>query len=156
MTNPLFCCIFALDRQTYLRMTIAYTTPCSTEKLSDIRSFMYDQLAQVELSDLEKNQVVLAVDEACANAIIHGNQCDASRDLHLAIDIDPQHINIEISDIGSFRPNETNWRSRSINDLIRQRCKGGLGQRLMHSIMDRVSYYSRGQMNICALSKQLK
>jgi serine/threonine-protein kinase RsbW len=137
-------------------MTIAYTTTCSTEKLSDIRSFVQEQLQQVPLSDLEKKQVVLAVDEACANAIIHGNRCDASRSLHLALDIEPQQINIEISDIGSFRPNETNWRSRSINDQIRQRSKGGLGLRLMHSIMDKVSYYNRGQVNVCSLSKQLK
>lgn len=80
-----------------------------------------------------------------------------SGDLHLAIDIDPgahQYRNIGYWQFS--RPNETNWRSRSINDLIRQRSKGGFGQRLMHSIMDKVAYYSRGQMNICALSKQLK
>lgn len=136
-------------------MRLNYTIPCSKEYLCEVRSFVRRNLAQANISETELNQVVLAVDEACANAIIHGNACDPSREIALSMEVDNSQINVEISDVGSFRPNETTWANFSMAEHVRRQSKGGLGRLLMHRIMDSVNYYRRGQTNVCALSKQL-
>ncbi len=135
-------------------MKLSYTIPCSNEYLSEVRSFVRNHLVQVNVPEMELNQVVLAVDEACANAIIHGNAGDPSCEIALEMEINAHRINVEISDIGSFRPNETNWANFSMAEHVRRQSKGGLGRFLMHRIMDSVNYYRRGQTNVCALSKQ--
>ena len=135
-------------------MRINYTTPCSTDKLSDIRSFVKNQLTNVALSEKEVYELILAIDEACANAIIHGNQCDCSRNLELELEIKVDKIKIDIFDIGNYHPSDFNLRTRTINDDIRDRKKGGLGLRLIHNIMDKVLYYSKGKVNVCSLTKR--
>ena len=137
-------------------MRINYTTPCSTDNLRDIRTFVSTHLVNTQLTDKEKYQIVLAIDEACANAIIHGNQCDCSRNLRLELEIRQDQIKIDIFDIGNYRPNEMSWNGRTIDDSIRDKRKGGLGQRLMYCIMDKVRYYNRGEVNVCSLTKKLK
>jgi serine/threonine-protein kinase RsbW len=136
---------------------IEYTISCSKDRLSEIRGFVREQLAQLHISDVEKNQIVLAVDEACANAIIHGNNCDDSKQLKLFIEIGASKLKVEISDVGSFRPNELNWSTReAVSESLRQKNRGGLGLPLMNSIMDKVHFYSKNHVNVCALSKRLK
>ena len=139
-------------------MKINYSSPCTTDNLGEIRSFIADQLQKTDFSDNEKYQIVLAIDEACANAIIHGNQCDRRRKLKIEMDIHPDYISVEIYDIGDYRPNQTphTQLSRDIHDNIRSRSKGGLGLRLMHVIMDRVRYYNNGTANVCCLTKKVK
>lgn len=137
-------------------MKINYSTPCSTDKLSDIRSFVTDQLANTDFSDTEKYQIVLAIDEACANAIIHGNQCDGRRRLKIEIEVTRELISVEIYDIGNYRPNQAHHSPCDIRENIRTKQKGGLGLRLMHIIMDRVRYYNNGKANVCSLVKKVK
>lgn len=132
-----------------------YTTPCSTEQLRCIRNFISQQIAQTALSEQERHQVILAVDEACANAIIHGNACDDNRNLCLEIDVKKDKIAIEIYDIGNYRPNEMNWAARNIRNNIRQKKKGGMGLRIIHYVMDKVRYYNRGKVNVCRLTKKI-
>jgi len=137
-------------------MKINYTTSCSKTQLSNIRTFITQQLAPLQLSAIEKNQLVLAIDEACANAIIHGNLCNHQRTLQIELEINTSEIIIEIFDIGNYRPNEMNFMPRDfIDDCIKNKRKGGLGLQLMHRIMDNVRYYSRGEVNVCALHKKI-
>lgn len=136
---------------------IEYTTSCSKDRLCEIRSFVAEQLEQLHLSDLDKSQVILAVDEACANAIIHGNNCDDTKNLKLTLEIGSNNLKIEISDVGNYRPNEMNWVTReAINDSVRNRRRGGLGLQIMHRIMDKVQFYSKDKVNVCSLSKHFK
>ncbi|OWY17205.1 ATP-binding protein [Sphingobacteriales bacterium UPWRP_1] len=136
---------------------IEYTTSCSKDRLAEIRTFVAGQLEQLHLSEVEKNQIILAVDEACANAIIHGNNCDDSKNLKLLLEIGNNNLKVEISDVGNFRPHEMNWTSReAISDSVRNHRRGGLGLPLMHRIMDKVQFYSKDKVNVCSLSKRLK
>lgn len=138
-------------------MKITYTTSCSTESLADIRGFVSKHLANLALSELEKSQVILAVDEACANAIIHGNACDKQRELHLSMEIDPSALQVEITDIGTPPPFTSAPTSPlNIAEFICQKRKGGLGQRLIYHFMDNVDYFVRGNQFVCSLQKQLK
>ncbi|MGB0840342.1 MAG: ATP-binding protein, partial [Chitinophagales bacterium] len=109
-----------------------YTTNCQKENLRAIRSFLSERLSQLNISSIEKHQLILATDEACANAIIHGNNCDKNRELCVEVEITDFDITIEIYDIGSYRPNERVSETRDIRQNIRAKQKGGLGLRLMH------------------------
>ncbi|QQS31182.1 MAG: ATP-binding protein [Sphingobacteriales bacterium] len=136
---------------------IEFTTSCSKDRLSEIRGFVREQLAQLHISDVEKNQIVLAVDEACANAIIHGNNCDETKKLKLLLEIGTNNLLVEISDVGKFRPNEINWSTRNaVAESLRHKNRGGLGLALMNRIMDKVKFYSKNEVNICLLSKRIK
>jgi serine/threonine-protein kinase RsbW len=60
----------------------------------------------------------------------------------------------EIVDDGSiFNINQFN--SDDINNLVHEKRKGGLGIRLVKTIMDDVEYFSRDGKNICRLTKQM-
>ena len=137
-------------------MRINYSTPCCTDNLCHIRSFLAKQLNGTNLSMTDQNKVVLAVDEACANAIIHGNDCDQGRRLKVELKIEADNIQVDIYDVGDYCPNQSDISRRDIQDNIRNRRKGGLGLMLMHQIMDRVRYYNDGKVTVCSLTKKLE
>ncbi len=137
-------------------MRINYSTPCCTDNLCHIRSFLSKQLDNTNLSATDQNKVVLAVDEACANAIIHGNECDQGRRLKVELEIGDNNIRVEIYDVGNYHPNQMDFSGRDIQENIRTRKKGGLGLVIMHSVMDKVQYYNKGEVTVCSLTKKLE
>ena len=137
-------------------MNNSFTTVCAPERLSDIRRFLHRVLAEIGVAESVKQEIVLAVDEACANAIIHGNHCDETRHLLLEVKQEDDKLVVEISDVGSFESDLAAHRDRNIEDLIAQRRKGGLGLKLIYTIMDQVDYYREGSRNIVALTKRLR
>lgn len=136
-------------------MNNSFTTVCAPEKLADIRRFLHRVLAEIGVAESVKQEIVLAVDEACANAIIHGNHCDETRNLLLEVKQEEDKLVVEISDVGSFESDLAAHRDRNIEDLIAQRRKGGLGLKLIYTIMDQVDYYREGTRNIVALTKRI-
>ncbi len=137
-------------------MKSEFTTVCAPSKLADIRRFLYHTLAHFNIAEGVKHEIVLAVDEACANAIIHGNDCDVNKVLHLELEKSGGQLSVEISDVGSIRSEELeSAMDKSLDDLIRERKAGGLGLKLIYSLMDEVSYFARDNKNICSLRKNL-
>lgn len=135
-------------------MRIDYVTPCATENLANIRGFVAEQLLSTQFSQKERDQIVLAIDEACANAIIHGNKCDCKRQLKIELDIDSTEIKIEIFDIGNFLPTEIKaLNNQTIQQNIKNHKKGGLGLHLIKLIMDEICFYERGNVKVCSLKK---
>lgn len=137
-------------------MKTRFTTICSREKLSEIRSFLSSVLVNLKIAESVKNEIILAVDEACANAMIHGNNCDENKPLQLDVVMENEKLTVEISDIGTTDIDTEQYQEQSVQELIRQRRKGGLGLKLIYSIMDEVTYYNRDSRNICALTKIIR
>ena len=52
-------------------MKFNISVPCEKSNLQRIRAFIIDVLREQQLSDVEVHSMVLAVDEACANLMIH-------------------------------------------------------------------------------------
>jgi serine/threonine-protein kinase RsbW len=136
-------------------MKTKFTTQCDLEKLSDIRRFLHRVLAELEVAEPVKQEIILAVDEACANAIIHGNQADKSQKLQLEVERLDDRLTVEISDVGNFRDDLAHHEDQNIDELIASRHRGGLGLKLIYTIMDQVQYYTRDTRNICSLTKRL-
>lgn len=137
-------------------MKTNFTTICSRDKLAEIRKFLSSVLIDLKIADPVKNEIILAVDEACANAMIHGNDCDENKKLDIELETIDNKLVIQIYDIGDTSFTQVHHEDKTIEDLIHQRKKGGLGLKLIYSIMDEVAYFKAGDHHVCALTKKLK
>jgi len=93
--------------------------------------------------------VHLAMEEALANAIKHGNQSDYNKSIRIRCLLSPERVRIDVADEGagftvSSVPNPT--------DPSRLGCPSGRGIMLMRSFMTRVEFNDRG--NQVTLEKQ--
>ncbi|MEM0997049.1 MAG: ATP-binding protein [Bacteroidota bacterium] len=114
-----------------------YTAFCSKKSLPKIRAFVESELRSLSVQDTMTHQLVLAVDEACANSIIHHHACDENSSILLSISRHDDELRIELTDQGApFPINE--YRPSDIRDIIKKRNKGGLGIFLITKIMDKV------------------
>jgi anti-sigma regulatory factor (Ser/Thr protein kinase) len=64
----------------------------------------------------------------------------------------------EISDVGLFNPKAEGdeKKMKALSDVIKDRQKGGLGLKLIYSIMDVVCFYTTKQKSFCLLIKMFK
>jgi serine/threonine-protein kinase RsbW len=128
---------------------------CTKKNLKIIRDFVSEYLRALSLTDILLNQIVLAVDEICANLIIHANHEDPSKHIVLAIEQVKQTLRFEISDEGrAFE--RSNYKEPDIQENIRLGKKGGVGIALVNRIMDKVEFSSNGSRNTCVLYKKIK
>jgi serine/threonine-protein kinase RsbW len=133
------------------------TTICSIDTQEEIRGFLNKFFINVDhLTEQKRNQVVLAVDEAIANAIIHGNDSDTEKSIQLDLDVNKKRIHIEISDIGLFDEIMNNdKKDKDLKTVIKEKQKGGLGLKLIYSIMDVVCFYTKNNKSYCLMVKLL-
>lgn len=138
-------------------MKYSLKVPCSKSKLKTIRSFVDETLGQYSISDVDLNMLVLAVDEICANLIVHSYNTSKSIDcIELHIDVEEKEgITFEIVDRNNEGFNIINYKEPMLQELVRSRRKGGLGLMLVKRIMDEVQFKSNGTSNVCRLFKRL-
>lgn len=111
----------------------------STENLSLIREFVAKVGLQAGMSDIDISKIELAVDEACANVIEHAYGHDASKEVTVSANFDGDSITFEIVDTGrGFDPSQI--KQEELESLIAKRKDGGLGMRLIKTLMDEVQY----------------
>jgi serine/threonine-protein kinase RsbW len=136
--------------------TFQLHVPSSTENLAMIRDFVASigQRAGMEQEDLAKLE--LAVDEACANVIEHAYGSDSTREVTVKAIVDAESVQIEIVDTGKgFDPSKVV--QSNLDQLISKRKSGGLGMRLIQTLMDEVHYeIVPGQKNELRMVKRLK
>lgn len=137
-------------------MNYKYRVGCSIENLKGVRDFIRNSLKAHHVPDLEISEMVLALDEMCSNLMIHAHHCNANDlfELRIIIDNDKPYVVFELVDDGTvFDINE--FSEPSIDNIVHQKRKGGLGIRLVKSIMDKIEYKaSRGQ-TVCRLTKNI-
>lgn len=135
-------------------MKVNLTTVCNTRAQEEIRAFLNRYFKDTGLTESEVNQLILAIDEAIANAIIHGNQSDPEKTISMDIDFSEKRILIEIGDIGLFDESLRKEKiSKEIKDIIKEKEKGGLGLKLIYSIMDIVTFYTKDNKSYCMMVK---
>lgn len=130
--------------------------PSSTENLALIREFVSSTASQAGFTENEVGKLELAVDEACANVIEHAYGHDVSKEVVVRVRLNEEALNIDIEDTGSgFDPDSVN--QEELEQLISKRKTGGLGMRLMKTLMDEVHYeIEPGKKNALHLMKRLK
>ena len=130
--------------------------PSSTENLALIREFVSVIGVQAGFDEKDVMRLQLALDEACANVIEHAYDLEATHEVTVRALIDDDAIRFEVIDRGKgFDP--AHIREQNIDELIRDRRSGGLGLRLIRSIMDDVQYQIvPGQKNELRMVKRLR
>ncbi|WP_038028440.1 ATP-binding protein [Thermonema rossianum] len=129
--------------------------PYDSRYLSDLRRFVWRALRPLELSEITLNQLVLAVDEVCSNLIIHVPAAATDR-IAVEIIVQDEWLTIEIVDTsGRSTFDMKEYVPPRIQALIRSRRKGGLGLRLVRSIMDKVDVFEREGCRVWRLQKAL-
>lgn len=130
--------------------------PSSTENLAMIREFVTSVGRQATLDDAEINKLELAVDEACANVIEHAYGHDITKDVSVRATFDDEKLKISVIDEGrGFEPDKIN--QKSVDQLVHERRSGGLGIRLIKTLMDEVNYeIEPGLKNELHMTKLIK
>jgi len=128
---------------------------CSKKQLREIRAFVEKVLKSHEMPDIEAYQIVLAVDEICANLIIHSHHCNVEESFEVCIDYQDKEIIFEIVDDGlAFALNQ--YSEPNLKEIIRTKKKGGLGLMLVQRIMDKIEFTKRNNKNVCLLCKKIE
>ncbi|WP_114748023.1 ATP-binding protein [Pleomorphovibrio marinus] len=127
---------------------------CEKSRLADLRLFLSKVLEPVGISEIAKNQIILAVEEVCANLIIHSHECNPKDCIHLKVMVHEQKIIFEIADSG-LAFNLLEYQSPALSEVVRKKKKGGLGILLVRKIMDKIEFENREDKNICRLVKRL-
>mgnify|MGYP005750771797 FL=1 len=125
---------------------------CQTSALSELRNFLKKSLQQYSLSEIDRHQVTLAVEEVCANLIIHSHGCNPQDKINLEIKDAPEKIIFEISDQGEAF-NILEYEAPDLKKVILDKRKGGLGIILVKKIMDEIEFESNNGTNTCRLIK---
>lgn len=117
------------------------------------RVVLDELLAQLGRFNWEQSDIFgvhLAAEEAIVNAILHGNQLDPGKKVHVACEVSPRLVRIRITDEGpGFKPD-------TVPDCTREDrldMPGGRGLLLMRSFMTKIEYNDRG--NSVLLEKDL-
>ncbi len=134
----------------------ALTVPSSTENLALIREFVGNIAQQSGMDTADIGKLELAVDEACANVIEHAYGHDTTKEVIIRARLDDETLSIDVEDTGrGFDPNSVN--QEELDQLVNKRRSGGLGMRLMKTLMDEVHYeIEPGKKNELHMVKKLK
>ncbi len=125
---------------------------CSTAALAELRSFLQQNLAIFKLTEVDRHQVTLAVEEVCANLIIHSHGCNPKEEIHLEVKELNKKIIVEITDKGDAF-NLLEYEVPDLSQVIEEKRKGGIGILLVKKIMDEIQFESKNGKNICRLIK---
>lgn len=137
-------------------MSVEHTfrTNCTKDQLRKIRAFVKEVLHGYALPEIKINELVLAVDEVCANLIIHSCSCDPNYSIDIAIKKEPNKLVFEFTNRGeSF--NILSYKEPKIEELIESKRKGGLGLILVNRIMDKIEYARNNDSDIYRMHKSL-
>ncbi|HYF70554.1 MAG TPA: ATP-binding protein [Ohtaekwangia sp.] len=136
-------------------MNYKYKVGCSIENLKGVRDFIRVSLKNHGVADLIVSEIVLALDEMCSNLMIHAHHCNPEEIFELNIFVESNKpLIFELIDDGTvFDINQ--FMEPALNNIIHEKRKGGLGIRLVKSIMDKVEYQNRSGRNVCRLTKTI-
>ena len=119
-----------------------------------MRKYVTEVLIDHHVSEIETNMIVLAVDEVCANIIIHGHEGRNKQKVSLSIDFNDKGVSFEIIDYGHAF-DIVNYKAPVIDDLIKNQYKGGIGIVLVKKIMDEIHFSSTSDQNKLKLFKKV-
>ena len=119
------------NAQVHLAMGSSY------ENIELVQIVVAESLARLELDEGDSGNIALAVREAVANAIKHGNQADPEKRVEVEVEVGEGEVEIRVTDEGSgFDPDQVKDPLAPEN-LLRP---NGRGLFFMQSFMDEIDY----------------
>lgn len=137
-------------------MKYTYKVGCSIDNLRGIRDFIRNSLKPFGVRELDISEMVLAMDEMCSNLMIHAHQCNPDDLFELSVSVEKNRdVVFEIVDDKSvFDVNL--FKEPTIDHIVHEKRKGGLGIRLVKAIMDTIEYDQKNGKTVCRLSKKVQ
>ena len=128
------------------------------EALKDVREQINHICEQQRASSKIKNEIILAVNEACMNIIQHGYNNEPDHEFTMVISLSEHEISrekeliIQLNDQAK-KVDPLEIKSRDLDDVK----PGGIGVHMIHELMDSAEYVDHeGQLgNILELRKKL-
>jgi serine/threonine-protein kinase RsbW len=136
-------------------MNYNFNLSCQTSSLSELRSFLQRTLEAYSLTEIERHQVTLAVEEVCANLIIHSHGCNPMDQIQLEVKNMNERLIFEITDQG-LAFNLLEYEVPDVKKVMVEKRKGGLGIILVKKIMDEIEFESKNGKNVCRLIKRFQ
>ena len=130
--------------------------PSQTERLREVRQYVFGAAQHFGFTEDDTNKIVLAVDEACTNIIKHAYAYGADHTIKLSIQTRGTVFEITITDQGKpFDP--ASIPQPDMKEYLTHFKRGGLGMYLMKTVMDKVEYdFKPGPVNKVRLTKYLQ
>lgn len=123
--------------------SIRIQIPSLSENIRMIESFIDNAKDKFHLDDDIYGNIMIAVTEAVNNAIKHGNQSDASKNVSLSLNLEETLIKFQVEDEGPGFDYQTLPDPTAPENLEKP---GGRGIFLMKHLSDEVKFKDRGRV----------
>ena len=133
---------------------LSISIPSNTELLKMVVDLTNHIATINHFSPREAQKIALATDEAITNVIKHSYKNTKNKEIKLEFYCSPDGLKIKIIFAGI--PPVLEEVGVNLDQMIRDKKKGGLGVELMRRIMDSVEYQSMGNLNSCEMIKWKK
>ncbi|MEP1034056.1 ATP-binding protein [Ekhidna sp.] len=117
--------------------------PSLPENIRIVESFIDNAKDQFKLNDDIYGNIMIAVTESVNNAIVHGNQSDSKKNVHLQLALEESLIKFTVEDEGSGF-DYTNLADPTLPENLSK--PGGRGIFLMKNLCDEVSFKKDGRI----------
>jgi len=121
---------------------LTISMPPQPAALADVRAAVRRWLVDVPLSEEAREEVVLACNEACANAVEHAYRGGPVAPIRVSLSRDATAVRVDIVDEGAWR--------RDGEDVGR-----GHGMSLMRALMDEIEVHPSGEGTVVTMKRRL-
>jgi anti-sigma regulatory factor (Ser/Thr protein kinase) len=130
--------------------TVTLTVPSHPKYLYVVRSALYPLILDAGFPKKEARKVVLAVDEACSNIILHAYAGDHSKTITLTVEDSAECFVVRLRDYGR-KVDRAAIAPRDLTDIR----PGGLGTHFINLVFETVNYDTeQGQGTLLTLEKK--
>ena len=128
---------------------------CQLDQLGLIRKKCRSLFKKWAISEKEAFVLIHAIDEACANAIIHGHACNEKKHIELRLDYHKSKLKACITDIGKMNADLSLHLNKPLDRIKKEKKKGGLGLKIIYEVMDDVHYKCKDGIYYCLMIKNV-
>lgn len=121
--------------------------------LASVRSLVRSWVDSWDIEEKTADKVVLAIDEACTNAIRHAYEGRGDGSVELTLHAAPEHLEFQVSDTGVSCPSECTERRPLRPADVDKLQPGGLGIQLIYEVFDEVDFCPGESVGNCVTMK---
>ncbi len=130
------------------------SVPGHLDQIKIVREFAKDYLNRINAGLQDQMQTQLVLEELCSNLVRHSFLPGANQNIVVELKTEGNILEIKVYDKGMpYDP--TKHESLSLETLMQQQRKGGLGLRIVKQLSTQIDYYQEGDLNVCKLQREL-
>ncbi len=118
-------------------VTLELTIPSNPDLTAEVDRCIEDLTARIGYDQAIRGDIMVAVNEAVKNAILHGNKCDESKQVTITCNCSSTEFRIHICDCGCGFDPESLPDPRNPDNLLKENGRGIL---MIKALMDEVEF----------------